>query len=113
MDQAGDKDKRRQSGSDVASAPSSVRASPVGNAAVSGDESTSSSVKAGRQKLRVSIAAAVAKGKKAVTRVGTAADDEGMVGSSDTKRGASHSTRTNDEEKSKTTSSKSGKGSKH
>ena len=34
VDQAGDKDKRRQSGSDVASAPSSVRASPVGNAAV-------------------------------------------------------------------------------
>ena len=53
------------------------------------------------------------KEKKAVTRVGTAADVEGMAGSSDTKRGASHSTRTNDEEKSKTTSSKSGKGSKH
>ena len=55
VDQAGEKDKRRQSGSDVASAPSSVRASPVGNAAVSGDESTSSSVKAGRQDLHASI----------------------------------------------------------
>ena len=71
VDQAGNKDKRRQSGSDVVSAPSWVRASPFGNAAVSGDESTSSSVKAGRQKLRASIAAAVAKGKKAVTRVDT------------------------------------------
>ena len=78
VDQAGDKDKRRQSGGGVASAPSSVRASPVGIAAASGDESTSSSVKADRQKLRASIAAAVANGKKAVTRVGTAADDEGM-----------------------------------
>ena len=113
VDQGGDKGKRRQSGSDVASAPSSVRASPVGKAADWGDESTSTSVKAGRQTLRASIAAAVAKGKKAVTRVDTAADGEGMAGSNDTKRGVSRSTRTNDEENSKTTSSKSGKCSKH
>ena len=113
VNESGDKDKRQLSGSGVASAPGSVRASPVSNAAVSGDESTSSSVKAGRQILRASIAAAIARGKKAVTRVDTAVDDKEMAGSKDTKRGASRSTRKDDEEDSKATSSKSGKGSKH
>ena len=113
MNQAGGKDKRQQSGCSAVSAPGSARASPVSNAAVSGDEITSSSVKAGRQKLRASIAAAYARGKKAVTRVDTAVDDEEMAGSNDMKRGASRSTQKNDEENSKATSSKSGKGSKH
>ena len=113
VNRAGGKDKRQQSGSGVVSAPVLARASPVSNAAVSGDESTSSSVKAGRQRLRASIAAAIARGKKAVTRVDTAVDDEEKAGSNDMKRGASCSTQKNDEENSKATSSKSGKGSKH